>query len=95
MKIKEFQEMMQHLYFHRDSKRGATGTYDWLVDEVGELGDAMKHGDDKALRDEFADVLAWLASLANVLNVDLEVAALSKYRGKCPKCLQSPCCCQQ
>jgi len=46
------------------------------------------------LQDEFADVLAWLASLANVVNVDLEAAALGKYRGKCPKCSQAPCNCQ-
>ena len=94
MQIKEFQDMMRRIYFHRDSTRGAAGTYDWLVEEVGELGEAMKQDDEKALRDEFADVLAWLASLANVVNVDLEAAALGKYGGKCPKCSQSPCRCQ-
>jgi len=93
--IKDFQDMMKRIYFHRDSKRGATGTYDWLVEEVGELGEAMKKDDGKALRDEFADVLAWLASLANVANLDLESAALDKYNGKCPKCSQSPCNCQE
>jgi NTP pyrophosphatase (non-canonical NTP hydrolase) len=92
--IKDFQDMMRRIYFHRDSKRGARGTYDWLVEEVGELGEAMKKDDRKALRDEFADVLAWLASLANVANVDLESAS-NKYNGKCPKCSQSPCNCQE
>lgn len=92
--IKEFQEMMKRIYFHQDSKRGATGTYDWLVEEVSELGEAMKKGDGKALRDEFADVFAWLASLANVVNVNLESAALQKYSGKCPRCLQVPCNCR-
>lgn len=87
--------MMQRIYFNRDSKRGMFGTYDWLMDEVDELGEAMKKDDGKALRDEFADVLAWLASLANVANVDLESAALGKYNGKCPKCSQSPCNCQE
>jgi len=92
--IKEFQDMMRRVYFHRDSERGAVGTYDWLVEEVGELGEALKNGGEKALRDEFADVLAWLASLANVVSVDLEEAALQKYSGECPKCLQAPCRCQ-
>jgi len=92
--IQEFQKMMKQIYFHRDFKRGAAGTYNWLVEEVGELGEAMKNGDEKALQDEFADVLAWLASLANVVNVDLEAIALQKYAGKCPKCLQAPCKCQ-
>ena len=85
--------MMRHIYFHRDSKRGAAGTYDWLVDEVRELGEALKADDENALENEFADVIAWLASLANVTHVDLEKAALTKYDNKCPKCGQSPCKC--
>ena len=94
MNIEEFQDMMRRIYFHRDSERGAKGTYNWLVEEVGELGEAMEKGDEKALRDEFADVLAWLASLANVVNLDLEAAALQKYAGRCPRCLHVPCNCQ-
>lgn len=86
--------MMKKIYFHRDSARGAAGTYNWLVEEVGELGDAMKQDDKQALRNEFADVLAWLASLANVTDIDLEEAAMQKYDWKCPKCLQTPCNCQ-
>ncbi|MEM3622225.1 MAG: MazG nucleotide pyrophosphohydrolase domain-containing protein [Candidatus Bathyarchaeia archaeon] len=93
MHIYEFQKMMHRLYFHKDSRRGALGTYNWLVDEVKELGEALKANDKKALEDEFADVIAWLASLANVTNVNLEKAALNKYEGKCPKCKSSPCQC--
>jgi len=92
--IQEFQGMMRQIYFHRDSPRGKVGTYKWLVDEVEELGEALRENDKKALEDEFADVLAWLASLANVVNIDLEDAALRKYDGKCPKCLKIPCNCQ-
>ena len=84
---------MRRIYFHRDSKRGTEGTYDWLADEVRELKEALKADDKKALEDEFADVIAWLASLANVANVDLERAALNKYENKCPKCGHSPCRC--
>lgn len=84
---------MRRIYFHRDSKRGIAGTYDWLVDEAEELGEALKAGDKSGLEDEFADVIAWLASLANVASVDLEKAALKKYDNKCPKCGQSPCRC--
>jgi len=93
LSISEFQEMMHHLYFHRDSKRGVTCTYNWLVDEVKELGEALKTDDKKALEDEFADVFAWLASLANVVDVDLEKAATTKYNNKCPKCQNTPCEC--
>ena len=93
MHICEFQEIMRRIYFHRDSKRSVEGTFDWLVDEVKELGEALKTGDKKALENEFADVIAWLASLANVTNVDLEKAALNKYDNTCPKCGHSPCQC--
>ena len=94
MHIREFQNMMRQLYFDRDSDRGTEGTLDWLVDEVEELREALKEGDTKAIEKEFADVLAWLASLANVVNINLEKAALSKYPNKCPKCGLSPCDCQ-
>jgi NTP pyrophosphatase (non-canonical NTP hydrolase) len=93
MHIDEFQKMMGQLYFHRDSKRGIDGTYIWLMDEVKELGDALKKNDKKALEDEFADVIAWLASLANITNVNLEKATLNKYDHACPKCKHSPCQC--
>jgi NTP pyrophosphatase (non-canonical NTP hydrolase) len=91
--ISEFQKMMHRLYFHRDSKRGTVGTYNWLVDEVKELGEALESNDKKALEDEFADVIAWLASLANISNIDLEKASLNKYGNKCPKCKHLPCQC--
>jgi NTP pyrophosphatase (non-canonical NTP hydrolase) len=93
MHIREFQDMMRPIYFHRDSQRGKVGTHGWLKEEVEELGEALKENDQKALENEFADVLAWLASLANVVNVDLEKAALAKYHGKCPKCGTLPCTC--
>ena len=79
MHINEFQKMMRQLYFERDYDRGTDGTLDWLVDEVEELREALKEGDMKAAKKEFADVLAWLASLANVVDIDLAKAAISKY----------------
>ena len=94
MEIHEFQEMMRRIYFHRDSERGAEGTFDWLVDEVEELGDALREQDRQSVQNEFADVIAWLASLANVVNIDLEAAALQKYDAKCPECGKVPCECK-
>jgi NTP pyrophosphatase (non-canonical NTP hydrolase) len=85
--------MMRRLYFHRDSERGVKGTFDWLVDELGELGEALEGNDREATEREFADVIAWLASLANITGIDLDRAASNKYSGKCPKCQQSPCQC--
>jgi NTP pyrophosphatase (non-canonical NTP hydrolase) len=91
--VLEFQEMMRQIYYHRDSQRGPTGTYNWLVQEVEELGAALREQDHKAAMNEFADVIAWLASLANLVGIDLESAAISKYDYTCPKCSKSPCAC--
>jgi NTP pyrophosphatase (non-canonical NTP hydrolase) len=93
LQIHEFQEMMKRLYLKRDSKRGIDGTFNWLTDEVVELGQELKGTDKEATEKEFADVIAWLASLANIIGVDLEKAALNKYNFKCPKCQSSPCTC--
>jgi len=91
--LREVQDMMKNLYFDRDQKRGQLGTYNWLKDEFEELGEALSENDEKALEAEFADVIAWLASLANLKNIDLGKAFLAKYNHFCPKCKSSPCVC--
>lgn len=93
MHMSEFQDLMWRIYFSRDSKRGVGGTFEWLVEEIRELGEALKGEDRKALEEEFADVLAWLASLANIVSIDLQKAALTKYNNGCPKCQRTPCKC--
>ncbi len=85
--------MMRRIYFQRDSERGIAGSYDWLVEEVEELGATLKAQDVPAAMNELADVLAWLASLANLVDIDLETAAVSKYNGNCPRCGKAPCEC--
>jgi len=91
--IREFQTMMRAIYFHRDCKRGIAETYTWFVDEVKELGEALNSNDRVIMENEFADAIAWLASLANIVDIDLEEATLRKYDNKCPKCKRSPCQC--
>jgi NTP pyrophosphatase (non-canonical NTP hydrolase) len=85
--------MMYKLYYHKDSKRGALGTYERLLDEMKELGEALNLKDKEVIENEFADVIAWLASLANVVGIPLESATVKKYNWRCPKCQQSPCQC--
>jgi NTP pyrophosphatase (non-canonical NTP hydrolase) len=63
-----------------------------MTEEVGELAKALRRNDPDELRLEFSDVLAWLASLANLTGVDLEEAA-ARYADGCPKCGASPCAC--
>lgn len=93
--MKRFQEHIDDLYGSRDRARGAERTMLWLVEEIGELAEAVRTGDPRATHEEMADVLAWLASLANVLGVDLEEAALEKYGDQCPRCGGEPCACSE
>ncbi|TFF89567.1 MAG: nucleotide pyrophosphohydrolase [Promethearchaeota archaeon] len=98
MHIKEFQELMRSLYYERDKKRGVARTFMWLCEEVGELSKAInrKNADKNKenIGNEFADVFAWLCSLANILEMDLEKYSLKKYDFKCPKCNSNPCICE-
>ena len=93
MHIGEFQRTIEAIYFERDSARGLAGTHMWFCEEVGELTRALRRGERKALESEFADVLAWLATLASIAGVDLEAAARGKYEGGCPRCSATPCAC--
>ncbi|MEM7228840.1 MAG: MazG nucleotide pyrophosphohydrolase domain-containing protein [Planctomycetota bacterium] len=84
MTIGEFQSMIRDRYFATDSARGAAGTFLWLTEEFGELAEAIARrergdGDDQNLAEEFADVLAWLATLANITGIDLTDAIHGKY----------------
>jgi len=77
--LSKVQELMKQYYFERDLSRGLHATFTWLVEEVGELADAILSNDRSKIEEEFADVLAWLASLANLINVDIEECFRKKY----------------
>ena len=78
MQIRDFQRFIDDKYGKRDRQRGTPATFMWFVEEVGELATALSGDDDANKSEEFADVLAWLCTLANVNGVDLE-KAVEKY----------------
>ena len=92
MELDVLQGLMRSLYGDRDASRGIDATFRWFTEEVGELARAIRKGDGDDLKHEFGDVLAWLASIANLLDVDLEAAA-TRYSHGCPRCGQIPCEC--
>ena len=92
MELSEFQESIRRTFFDRDAARGVDGTFRWMVEEVGELAKAIRRGDRAELIYEAGDVLAWLASVTNLLGVDLESAA-ARYAKGCPRCGNQPCTC--
>ena len=95
MTLSRLQQLIRDTFGAKDERRGVEGTFMWFMEEVGELSSALRHGSDAERAAEFADVLAWLATLANVAGVDLEAAVQAKFGAGCPKCQRLPCTCGQ
>ncbi len=93
MTLTELQQLIQTMYSSKDEQRGIDGTFMWLMEEVGELAAALREGTPEELAKEFADVLAWLATIANVANIDLGQAVIDKYGRGCPGCGEMICAC--
>jgi NTP pyrophosphatase (non-canonical NTP hydrolase) len=89
----DFQELIRGMYLEKDRARGVDGTFMWLMEEVGELAAALREGTPEEQAAEFADVLAWLTTIANVVDVDLTEAVRRKYGSGCPGCGQLACTC--
>lgn len=91
--IRDFQNLIREMYYEKDAQRGVDGTFMWLMEEVGELAAVLRDGSPEEQREEFADVLAWLVTIANVLEMDLTEAIVEKYGSGCPGCGQYFCRC--
>jgi len=103
-----FQRLIREMYYEKDVARGIPATFLWLTEEFGELASALRETTDEEkdrvpagefakrrenLQQEFADVLAWLATIANVAGVDLGQAINQKYGSGCPGCRHFVCEC--
>lgn len=93
MTLNQLQELIRNMYGAKDGARGVDGTFMWFMEEVGELAGALRGGRRDELVLEFADVLAWLATLANITGIDLQDAIDAKYGQGCPGCRRIPCGC--
>lgn len=94
MDLATFQKQMRALYGERDRERGTARTFAWFTEECGELSRAVFRGTHEHRLEEFADVLAWLATLADLSGVDLAEAA-HRYADGCPRCNATPCACHR
>jgi NTP pyrophosphatase (non-canonical NTP hydrolase) len=65
----------------------------WLIEEVGELAEAVRKGE--SIGEEVADVIAWTFSIANLYDVNIEEEITKKYPGNCMKCGKKPCRCEE
>ena len=95
MNIADFQNLIEKMYSHKDRQRGSAGTFIWFMEEVGELAAAIGEGTPDEKKGEFADVMAWLTTLANVEGIDLTAALEEKYGTGCPGCGLLVCECNE
>lgn len=93
MTLDELQELIDKMYSDKDRERGSAATFLWLCEEFGELASALREGSKQQLAAEFADVLAWLVTLANINDIRLSEVFESKYGSGCPGCGQLVCVC--
>jgi NTP pyrophosphatase (non-canonical NTP hydrolase) len=93
MTLDELQSLIRRMYQAKDAARGVDGTFMWFAAEVGELAEALRAGSAEDRLGEFADVLAWLVTLANITGVDLTQAVAAKYGHGCPGCQRFECVC--
>ncbi|AAK43311.1 Conserved hypothetical protein [Saccharolobus solfataricus P2] len=80
LELKELQSKMKEMYFEKDSQRGIYATFTWLVEEVGELAEALLSNNLDSIQEELADVIAWTVSIANLEGIDIEEALKKKYK---------------
>lgn len=95
MTLAEFQRLIETMYSAKDRLRGSAATFLWLSEEIGELAGALRGGTREDKAGEFADVLAWVATLANVEEIDLTEAVREKYGSGCPGCGALVCSCEE
>ncbi|MGL6075927.1 MAG: MazG nucleotide pyrophosphohydrolase domain-containing protein [Fimbriiglobus sp.] len=93
MTLTDWQQRIREQFGEKDARRGVPGNFMWLMEEVGELSAALRSNNLDEATLEFADVLAWLMSLANTAGVDLDRAMALKYGLGCPRCHKTPCLC--
>ena len=93
MTLDDIQALIEKMYSAKDRERGSAATFLWLCEEVGELAAALREGTPEEKSAEFADVLAWLVTLANINDVNLTEALRAKYGSGCPGCARLVCTC--
>jgi len=72
MELSELQKIVKDRYYETDYARGIYHTALWFHEEVGELSSAIANGDKENAKEEFGDVLMWLLTLANLMEIDME-----------------------
>ena len=94
MTFEELQALIEKMYSAKDRERGTPATFLWLTEEIGELAAALREGTHEQQCSEFADVIAWLVTLANINDVNLTEALRAKYGDGCPGCGKLVCVCE-
>ena len=90
MDLHAFQTGIKNTFGEKDAKRGSAGTFMYLMEEIGELAEALREPEKHDVEGEFADCIAWLTSLACIHNIDLSEAVANKYGAQCEHSVCDP-----
>lgn len=89
---------MYELYAHNDRKREGNATILWLVEEIGELAEAIHREELENIEEELADCFAWIGALLIFtvwISKKLSLKLSLKSTLMCPNCKQKPCICTE
>ena len=84
---------MLDLFYTKDKARGIEKTFLKLVEEMGELSEAILLEDEMKIKEEIIDVIAWIFSIANLAEIEVDKVFFEKYNQVCPRCKNNPCNC--
>jgi NTP pyrophosphatase (non-canonical NTP hydrolase) len=88
-----WQEMFKKIYGRVNTIAGTEKCWLHIHEELGEVSRAYRLKARGNLRDELADVFAWLAAFCNNSRIDIESAVLERYQGRCDVCAKEKCRC--
>jgi len=66
-----------------------------IGEEVAEVSEALRHKDMENVAKEMADVLSWILTFCNRMDIDLEGVMWRIYPYECRKCEKAPCVCEE
>ncbi len=88
-----WQDMFKNIYGRVNKVAGREKCWLHLHEELGEVSRAFRLKERINLKDELADVFAWLVAFCNNLGIGLEFSILKCYSGRCDVCGKKQCQC--
>ena len=90
--LARWQEMFEELYGERNSHKTVEEVFLHVVEEAGELAEALRKDTLDEIKENIPDVFAWLCSFATHRKLNLEEVVWHKFPNVCPYCFKQENC---